>query len=148
MKERMDFFKVAPEAYTAMRGLEDYLKTTELSFFEKELIKTRASQINGCAYCLHMHTRDARKGGEKEERLYLLSAWRETNYYTPRERALLALTEAVTSIANNHVPQDVYDEAIKELGEKGVAEGIMAIVTINAWNRIAIARQTPPPTDF
>ncbi|MCB0740434.1 MAG: carboxymuconolactone decarboxylase family protein, partial [Chitinophagaceae bacterium] len=108
-----------------------------------ELIKTRASQINGCAYCINMHTRDAMKNGETAQRLFLLDAWRETTIYSEKERAVLALTEAMTTIANGPVPDAIYQEAARQLAPKELAAVIMAVVVINGWNRISITCQTP-----
>ena len=130
--------KVAPEAYNALLGLEKYLASTSLTPIHKELIKIRASQINGCAYCINMHTTDARKYGETEQRIYLLNAWREADVYTEEEKAILALTEEVTMI-NNHVSEATYQNAAKLFDEKYVADIIMMIITINSWNRLAIS---------
>lgn len=138
MKDRMNLAKVSPEAYQAMIGLETYIKKSGLDFKLYELIKTRASQINGCAYCINMHTRDAMKEGESAQRLFLLDAWRETDLYTEKERAVLALTEAMTVIHQNHVPDSVYEAAATHLTEKELAAVIMSVVAINGWNRIAI----------
>lgn len=143
MKERIRLFKESPGAFKAMRGLEAYITETGLERPLYELIKIRASQINGCAHCLHMHTRDARKLGETEKRIYLLNAWRETDLYNPRERAALALTEAITLIAGAHVPEDVYAEAAVQFNNQELAAVIMGIVTINGWNRIQITCEAP-----
>lgn len=143
MEKRINLSKVAPEAYTAMLGLEKYLAQSGLDPILYELIKTRASQINGCAFCINMHTRDALKHGETAQRLFLLDAWRETELYTPKERAVLALTEAVTLIADNHISNEAYNEAAAHLTEKELAAVIMAIVAINGWNRIAITTNLP-----
>lgn len=137
METRKKMDEVAPEAYKAMFGLEKYLATTSLKPLHKELIKIRASQINGCAYCVNMHTADARKLGETEQRIYLLSVWRESDVYTEEEKALLALTEEVTLISN-HVSDTTYQNALRLLGDRYLAEAIMMIITINAWNRIGI----------
>ncbi|KLT70802.1 MULTISPECIES: carboxymuconolactone decarboxylase family protein [unclassified Flavobacterium] len=137
MKPRIVIPKVAPEAYQAMLGLEKYIASTSLSPIHKELIKIRASQVNGCAYCINMHTTDARKLGLSEQRIYLLSAWREADVYTEEEQAILALTEEVTLISN-HVSEEVYQNAARFFDEKYLAEIIMMIITINAWNRIGI----------
>lgn len=139
MKERMDLGKVEPQLYQGMIGLERAVSAAGLDKKLQELIKIRASQINGCAFCLDMHTKDARKSGESEQRIYALNAWRETPFYTPAERAALALTEAVTLVASSHVPDEVYEEAARHFNENEIAKIIMAIVAINAWNRIAIA---------
>lgn len=144
MTQRTVIMKEIPAAYQAMAGLEKYLGTTSISKQLKELIKIRASQINGCAYCINMHTKDARALGETEQRIYALSAWRDTPYFTPEERAVLALTESVTVITKEHVPDAVYDEVARHFDSKQVGEIIMAIVTINAWNRIAISTNMMP----
>ena len=143
MKSRMNLSEVAPEAMEAMIGLEKYLAQSGLDKKLYGLIKTRASQINGCAYCINMHVRDAMKLGETAQRLFLLDAWRETNLYTEKERAVLALTEAMTMITNGHVPDEVYDEAAAHLTEKELAAVIMTVVTINGWNRISITTRSP-----
>jgi AhpD family alkylhydroperoxidase len=138
MKPRIVIPKVAPEAYQAMLGLEKYIATTSITPVLKELIKIRASQVNGCAYCINMHTADARKLDITEQRIYLLSAWREADVYTEEEKAVLALTEEITLISN-HVSEETYENAAKYYDEKSLAEIIMMIITINAWNRIGIA---------
>ncbi|MBS1627604.1 MAG: carboxymuconolactone decarboxylase family protein [Bacteroidetes bacterium] len=138
MKKRINIYKALPEAYEAMIALEKTLEESGLDKKLYELIKTRASQINGCAYCINMHVRDAMQIGETAQRLFLLDAWRETELYTPKERAVLALTEAMTNIAGTHVSDEVYDEALKHLTEKELAAVIMTVVAINGWNRIAI----------
>lgn len=143
MQKRMNLFKVEPEGYKAMLGLEKYLGTTELTPTHKELIKIRASQINGCAYCLDMHTKDARKYGETEQRIYTVSAWRDTPFFTPEEQAILALTEEVTLIAN-HVKNETYNRAVELLGEKYTAQVLMLIIVINGWNRIGITTGLMP----
>ncbi|MEJ2884428.1 carboxymuconolactone decarboxylase family protein [Pedobacter sp. GR22-6] len=137
MENRINIQQVEPAAYQAMFGLEKYLSTSKLDPILLELIKMRASQINGCAFCLNMHSIDARKIGETEQRLYLLNAWRETTLFTEREEVVLALTEQVTLIGN-HVSDEIYDRAAGLFSEQELAQIIMAIVTINAWNRIAI----------
>lgn len=143
MTKRIDLAKVDPKAYDAMLGLEKYVAQKGLDKTLYELIKTRASQINGCAYCLNMHTRDAMKLGETAQRLFLLDAWRETDLYTDKERAVLALTEAVTLIAGNPVSDEVYNEAKAHLSDEELAVVLMAIVAINGWNRLAIALEKP-----
>ena len=137
MKPRIVISTVAPEAYQALMNLENYIATTSLTKTHKELIKIRASQINGCAFCINMHTADARKHGETEQRIYLISAWREADVYTEEEKAILALTEEVTLISN-HVSEETYQNAAKLFDEKYLAEIILAIITINSWNRFAI----------
>jgi len=126
-----------------MIGLESYIAKSGLDKNLYELIKTRASQLNGCAYCINMHTRDAMKLGETPQRLFLLDAWRETELYSERERAVLALTEEMTLIAGRHVSDDVYNEAAKHLTDKELAAVIMSVVAINGWNRISITAQSP-----
>lgn len=143
MKPRINISKVAPKAIEAMMGLEKYIHASGLDKTIYELIKTRASQINGCAYCINMHTRDAIKLGETTQRLFMLDAWRETQLYTEKERAALALTEAMTLIAGKEVPDDIYDNAASLFTEQELAAIIMTIVTINAWNRISITSRTP-----
>ncbi|WP_417361421.1 carboxymuconolactone decarboxylase family protein [Galbibacter sp.] len=143
MEQRLDLAKTDPEAYQAMLGLEKYIAKSGLDKSLYELIKTRASQINGCAYCINMHTRDAMKMGETAQRLFLLDAWRETKLFTQKERAVLALTEAMTSIAGKPVSDEIYMEAKVHLTEKELAAVIMAIVAINGWNRIAITLEKP-----
>ncbi|MDP2453172.1 MULTISPECIES: carboxymuconolactone decarboxylase family protein [unclassified Kaistella] len=138
MEPRINVSKVDPKAYEAMIGLEKYLAQSGLDEILYELIKTRASQMNGCAYCINMHTRDAIELGETPQRLFLLNAWRDTELFTEKERAVLALTEAMTLITNGHVPDDVYKEAEKQCTPKELAAVIMAVVAINGWNRIAI----------
>lgn len=143
MENRINISKIAPEAIKAMVGLEEYIAQSGLDKKIYELIKTRASQINGCAYCINMHVRDAMKMGETAQRLFLLDAWRETELYTERERAVLALTEAVTLITEGHVPDDIYNEAARLFTAEELAAVIMTIVTINGWNRIAITSRSP-----
>jgi AhpD family alkylhydroperoxidase len=138
MKTRIVLPKAAPEAYNAMLGLEKYIASTSLSPVHKELIKIRASQVNGCAYCINMHTADARKLDISEQRIYLLSAWREADVYTEEEKAILALTEEITLISQ-HVKEETYQNAAALFDEKYLAEIVMMIITINAWNRIGIA---------
>lgn len=140
METRVNILKTAPEAYKAMMGLEKFLASTSLKPIHKELIKIRASQINGCAYCINMHTRDARKMGETEQRIYLLNAWRETQLYTEEEQAILAMTEEITLI-QNHLSKATYDNARRLFDEEYIAAIIMMIITINAWNRIAISTE-------
>lgn len=142
MQTRVNILQTQPEAYKAMMGLEKYIASTSLSSTHKELIKIRASQINGCAYCINMHTKEARKKGETEQRIYLLNAWRETNLYTTEEQAILAMTEEVTLIQNK-LSKATYEQAKSVFDERYIAEIIMMITTINAWNRIAIATTMP-----
>ncbi|WGU93079.1 carboxymuconolactone decarboxylase family protein [Paenibacillus dendritiformis] len=144
MTQRPQMNITNPEAYQAMGQLEKYVAASGLEPRLLELIKIRASQINGCAFCLDMHTKDARKLGETEQRIYTLPAWRETPYFTPQEQAVLALTEAVTLVAETHVPDDVYNEAARHFEPAELGNIIMAIITINAWNRIAISTRKMP----
>ena len=147
MSPRLDSFKVAPEAIKPLLAVEKYLASCGLEPSLIELVKTRASQINGCAYCLHMHTHDARAKGETEERLYLLDAWQESALYTPRERAALAWTESVTRVAQTHVPDEVFAEASAHFTEPEMVNLTLLVATINTWNRIAISFRTQHPAD-
>src|ERR1700744_4558500 len=144
MKPRMNFFQVAPEPIEALTALEAQVQGSGLEQSLIELVKTRASQINGCAFCINMHTQDARKHGETEQRLYLLNAWRESPVYTDRERAALAWTEAVTRIAETHAPDDVYEEVRAHFSEAETVNLTMLIGAINAWNRLAISFRAVP----
>jgi AhpD family alkylhydroperoxidase len=146
MEPRIDMGTAVPAAMAAMAGMERYVRGSGLERPLLELIKVRASQINGCAYCLDMHTKDARAAGESEQRLYALSAWRETPFYSERERAALAWTEAVTLVGETHVPDEVYEEARQQFDEVELVNLTMAVVTINAWNRLSIAFRTVPGT--
>ncbi len=144
MEQRVNIQTVQPQAFKAMTGLEGYLQTTRLSKTHKDLILIRASQINGCAFCINMHTKEARQRGETEQRIYLLNAWKETELYTAEEKAILALTEEITLIHAHGVTDSVYQGAEKLFDKDYLAQIIMAIVTINAWNRIAISTQMEP----
>ena len=144
MQPRIDFTKASPEAMKAVYGLEKYLRTCGLEHSLLHLIKMRASQINGCAYCLDMHSKDARAGGETEQRLYVLSAWHEAPFYTDRERAALAWTDALTLISQTHAPDEVYEQVREQFDEKELMDLTLAITTINAWNRIAIGFRAVP----
>ena len=144
MNNRFSYTKAAPRAAQAMFALHKYVEDSGLEHSLLELIKTRASQINGCALCLDMHTKDARAGGETEQRLYLLNAWRETDFYTKRERAALAWTEAVTLIAETHAPDADYEAARAEFSEQELVNLTLAIITINGWNRLAISFREVP----
>jgi len=143
MTQRIDWKAVAPEGYAAQLGLETYARRSGLESSLLELVKTRASQINGCAYCLDMHTKNARAHGESEQRLYALAAWRETAFYSDRERAALAWTEALTRIAENGTTDALYAEMRHHFSEKELVDLTLAIVAINGWNRLAIAFRTP-----
>lgn len=138
MSYRIEYTKIAPKAFHAMLGLEKYLHNCELEASLLDLVKMRASQINGCAYCLDMHSKDARAAGETEQRLYLLDAWRESPFYSERERAALAWTEALTLIADSHAPDDVFELAQQNFTEKELVDLSLAIVSINGWNRLSI----------
>jgi AhpD family alkylhydroperoxidase len=144
MQPRIDYVKSARGVYEAMLGLEKYLHQCGLEEPLIDLIKLRASQINGCAYCIDMHWKDLRALGEQEQRLYGLDAWEESPYYTDRERAALAWTEAVTNIRDGHVPDHVYEEVRKHFTEKELADLSLAVAAINAWNRLAIAARAVP----
>jgi len=144
MQERLDYAKASPEGYRAMLGLQRFVDKCGLEHALMELVKMRASQINGCAYCLKMHSSDARKAGESEERLYLLDAWEEAPVYSPRERAALAWTEALTLVSKSHAPDAVYEEARRHFSEVELVNLTLAIVTINGWNRIAIGFRSVP----
>ena len=145
MQPRIDAQKVSTAAIQAMLGLEMFVrKSSKLEHSLIELVKMRASQINGCAYCLDMHSKDARAAGETEQRLYALNAWRETPFFTDRERAALAWTEAVTLVAQDHVPDAVYEETRQRFSEEEMVNLTMAIVAINGWNRLSIAFRAVP----
>jgi len=146
MPARIDYPKVAPQAYMAMRGLEAYVRQSGLDPRLLELVKARASQINGCAYCIDMHTKDARAHGETEQRLYALAAWRETPFFSERERAALAWTEVVTLIADGPIEEEDYEDVRQHFDEKALVDLTLAIVAINGWNRLAIAFATVPGT--
>jgi len=144
MTTRLNAKAISPDAYNALRGLQAYVDGCGMEEPLLELIKVRASQINGCAFCIAMHTADAVKGGESQARLHLLNAWREAELFTARERAALALTEAVTLVADDHVPDEVYDEARQQFSDKEVVDLAYAIFAINAWNRLAITFRMQP----
>ena len=143
MKTRINIEKLEPAGYRAILGLEKFIESTPLTRTHKDLIKIRASQINGCAFCIDMHTKDARKAGETEQRIYALNAWRDTPFFSEEERVILALTEEVTLISN-HVKDETYEAAAKILDETYLAQVILAIITINAWNRIGISTNLVP----
>jgi AhpD family alkylhydroperoxidase len=144
VKPRLDYRQLAPDALQAMLALEKYLSGCGLDHRFMHLLKLRASQINGCAYCIDMHSLDARAAGETEQRLYALDAWRETPFFDDRERAALALIEAVTLVAQSHVPDAVYDEARAHFSEKEVVDLIYLAAAINSWNRIAVSARAMP----
>lgn len=144
METRIDPRKVAPDVFRAMLALETAVKATGLESNLLDLVKLRVSQINGCAFCIDMHSKDLRAEGESEERLYLLDAWRETDFYSDRERAALAWAEAVTLIAHSHVPDDVYEQARQQFADDELAKLTLAVVAINGWNRFSIAFRAAP----
>ena len=147
MKPRLDFTTAAPDAYRAMAALEAYVRSCGLEKPLVNLVKMRASQINGCAYCLDMHSKEARQAGETEQRLYLLSAWRESPLFTDRERAALAWTEALTLVAETHAPDDVYEEVRRHFSEAETVKRSLAIVAINGWNRLCVGARAIHPVD-
>ena len=145
MEPRVDYYKLAPPGATAaMRGLEKYVRECGIESSLLELVRTRASQLNGCAYCIDMHTKDARAGGETEQRLYALSVWRETPFYSDRERAALEWTEAVTLISENDVPDELYERVSKHFSSVELINPTMAVIAINGWNRLAIPFRAVP----
>ncbi len=146
MEPRVDYTRVAPGALHAMLGLSKYLSQSALEPALLDLVSLRASQINGCAYCIDMHWKDLRAKGESEQRLYGLDAWAESPYYTDRERAALAWTEAVTRVAEEHVPGAAFDEARRFFSEAELVDLTLGIVAINAWNRLNIAFRSPAGT--
>ena len=139
MGSRIDYQHATPAALQAMRGLERYVRSSGLEPSLLELVKLRASQINGCGYCLDMHSKDARAQGETEQRIYVLSAWREAPFYTARERAALAWTEALTKIADTEITDALYDSARAQFSETELVDLTMAVITINGWNRLSIS---------
>ena len=143
MKSRIKIDQLEPAGYKAVLGLEKFIESTPLTKTHKDLIKIRSSQINGCAFCIDMHTKEARKAGETEQRIYALNAWRDTPFFSDEERAILALTEEVTLI-NSHVKDETYERASELLDETYLAQVIMAIITINVWNRIGITTNLIP----
>jgi AhpD family alkylhydroperoxidase len=144
MEPRIHYLRYASEAIKAMYDLEKYLKESSLEEKLLHLVKMRASQINGCAYCIDMHSKDARELGETEQRLYELDAWRETPFYSERERAALEWTESVTLVSETHVPESVYEVARKQFSEQELVDLTYAVAAINAWNRLAIAMRAVP----
>jgi AhpD family alkylhydroperoxidase len=146
MATRLNYAKAAPGAYRAMSQLEHYVRNCGLEASLIELVKIRASQINGCAFCIDMHTKDARAAGESEQRIYLLSAWRESPFYSERERAALEWAEAVTLIAEDHVPDEVFAAVRPHFSDEELVNLTLAISTINAWNRFAISFRSEPGT--
>jgi AhpD family alkylhydroperoxidase len=146
MDQRINYSKVAPEGIRALGGLDAYLRSSGLEPDLLDLIRIRASQLNGCAYCIDMHTKDARARGETEQRLYALPAWRATPFYADRERAALAWTEAVTLISHGSVPDTLYEDARQHFSERELVDLTLALVAINGWNRLSIPFRTVPGT--
>ncbi len=144
MKSRIDLMHVSPGIIQAMLGLERQVRHARFDSKMMDLVRMRASQINGCAYCLDMHSKDARANGESEQRLYGLEAWRETPYYSARERAALEWTEALTLVTESHVPDEVFDRVREHFSEDELAHLSLAIVAINGWNRLNVAARTVP----
>ena len=145
MHPRIDHRKVSPKAIEAMFGLERYAEQSVLPKDLLDLVRLRVSQMNGCAYCIDMHTKDLRAAGESEQRLYLLDAWRESPLYSERERAALAWTEAITLIHETHAPDEVYEEVRRHFSEQELVDLTLAIATINVWNRMAISFRSVHP---
>lgn len=145
MKGRLNPYHAAPEAMKSLAAVQTYIQQSGLEPSLIDLVRTRASQINACAYCIHLHTREARGRGESEERLYLLDAWRDSPLYTERERAALAWTEAVTLVAQTHVPDAVFDEVRQHFAEDELVKLTLVVATINAWNRMAISFRSVHP---
>ncbi|MEJ4089704.1 carboxymuconolactone decarboxylase family protein [Galbibacter orientalis] len=143
MEKRIQIDVLEPEAYKAMYALEKYLAASKLSNTHKELVKIRASQINGCAFCIDMHTKDALKNGETQQRIFLISAWRETDLFSEEEKVVLQLAEEVTLIHKQGLTSETYNKALDFFDENYLAQIIMAITTINAWNRIAVSTHKP-----
>ena len=139
MKTRLNYWKTSPEVYKAMLALQTAVNAGGIESSLLNLIQHRASQINGCAFCIDMHTKELRAGGETEQRIYMLDAWRESPFYSEREQAALAWTEAVTRITEGHVPADVYEDARRQFSEDELVKLTLAIVAINGWNRFGIA---------
>ena len=146
MKPRIEYPRVSPRGFNAMLALQTYVNESGLEHSLLALVKLRASQINGCGYCIDMHTKDARAEGETEQRLYLLDAWREAPMYSARERAALAWTEAVTLVREGHVPDHVYNAVREHFSEAELVNLTLAVVAINGWNRLSIALRTVPGT--
>ncbi|SCG64212.1 carboxymuconolactone decarboxylase family protein [Micromonospora halophytica] len=144
--QRMNIAEVAPEAFQAVLGLERYVRAN-VEHGVLELVKLRASMLNGCAYCVDMHSRDALAAGESSRRLFAVSTWREAPFFDERERTALALTDAVTRLGEHGVPDDVWDAAAKVWSEKELADLVTAVATINVWNRIAVTCRTEPPAE-
>lgn len=145
MQNRINIQELEPQAFKAMYGLEHYLQATQISKTHKELLKIRTSQINGCAFCLDMHTKDALNGGETAQRIFLLNAWRETDLFSGEEKALLAIAEEITLINQHGLSDEAYERATQFFSPNYIAQAIMVVVAINGWNRIAISTQLAVP---
>lgn len=145
METRLQIDQVEPKGYQSLFGIEKYLQQSELTPTHKELIKIRASQINRCAFCIDMHTKDALKNGEDLQRILLLNAWEETELFTPEEKILLKVTEEITLISEKGLDDATYKKAVQLLGENYLAQAIIAIIAINAWNRLAVSTLKPIP---
>lgn len=139
METRVNISTLEPQAFKAMLGLENYLTTTQISKSHKELLKIRASQINGCAFCIDMHTKDALKNGETQQRIFLIAAWRETTLFSEKEKVILEMTEEITLVHQQGLSEATYKKAVLLFSENEIAQLIIAIITINAWNRIAVS---------
>lgn len=146
MASRIDYQRSAPGAVHALLNVENYVRQSGLEKPLLELVRLRASQINGCAYCVDMHTKDARAAGESEQRLYAVSVWQDTPFFTERERAALAWTEAVTQVSESHVPNEVYQLARQQFDEKELVNLTMAVIAINSWNRLSVSFRTEAGT--
>jgi AhpD family alkylhydroperoxidase len=144
MNERMNYYNVSPNAVKAILGLEKYINSCGMDKLLLELVKLRASQINGCAYCVDVHCKDALKAGETQRRINAVAVWREAPFFTERERAALAWTEAVTLLPETHAPDEIYNEVLQHFTEKETVDLTMAIITINSWNRIAVSFRKLP----
>ena len=147
MPKRFDINVVDPGAIKAMQALERYTHTTSINDEHKEIIRLRASQINGCTFCIDLHTKEAKKAGLSEQKIALLSTWRDTSMFSKEERVLLALTEKITLIGDSYIPDKLYEKAISMFGEVYLAQVVMLVITINAWNRIAITSGLEPQPD-
>jgi AhpD family alkylhydroperoxidase len=144
MNQRLDYGKLVPDTLSALLALEGYTNKTALEKPLLELVRILASQINGCAYCVDMHTADAKKAGESDRRLHAIAVWQESPFFTDRERAALAWTEAVTLLPETHAPDTIYQEVLKHFSDKEIIELTMAIITINSWNRLAVSFRKLP----
>ena len=145
MSRRIPYFQVAPEAVKQLSAIRPYIESTGIEPRLRALVELRASQINGCAYCVDMHSREARDAGETQQRLDCLCVWRETSFFDDRERAALAWAESVTLVSETHIPDDAYEEALQHFPGKDLVDLTLIITVINAWNRMAISFRTNPP---